>query len=124
MSKNQRVIRVFSVTPGDMLQRPAANRILRSGLMSDPGYGDLYVKINHDLKRVVGRCFVAQVNETSEAGPAEIMFGELLYNNVNKELHLQELYSSARASRNSQKCFEKFLQEAFLLKQSTCLSSL
>jgi hypothetical protein len=115
---------VFSVTPGDMLQRPAANRILRSGLMSDPGYGDLYVKINHDLKRVVGRCFVAQVNETSEAGPAEIMFGELLYNNVNKELHLQELYSSARASRNSQKCFEKFLQEAFLLKQSTCLSSL
>jgi hypothetical protein len=92
MSKNQRVIRVFSVTPGDMLQRPAANRILRSGLMSDPGYGDLYVKINHDLKRVVGRCFVAQVNETSEAGPAEIMFGELLYNNVNKELHLQELY--------------------------------
>jgi len=47
-----------------------------------------------------------------------------LYNNVNKELHLQELYSSARASRNSQKCFEKLLQEAFLLKQSTCLSSL
>jgi hypothetical protein len=31
--------------------------------MSDPGYGDLYVKINHDLKRVVGTCFVAQVNE-------------------------------------------------------------
>jgi len=31
-----------------------------------------------------------------------------LYNNVNKELHLQELYSSARASRNSQKCFEIF----------------
>jgi hypothetical protein len=60
--------------------------------MSDPGYGDLYVKINHDLKRVVGMCFVAQVNETSEAGPAEIMFGELLYNNVNKELHLQELH--------------------------------
>jgi hypothetical protein len=30
---------------------------------------------------------------------------KLLYNNVNKELHLQELYSSARASRNSQKCF-------------------
>jgi len=101
MSKNQRVIRVFSVTPGDMLQRPAANRILRSGLMSDPGYGDLYVKINHDLKRVVGTCFVAQVNETSEAGPAEIMFIhlllnyctmstvlELLYNNGNKELHL------------------------------------
>jgi len=29
-----------------------------------------------------------------------------LYNNGNKELHLQELYSSARASRNSQKCFE------------------
>jgi hypothetical protein len=47
-----------------------------------------------------------------------------LYNNVNKELHLQELYSSARASRNSQKCFEMFLYEAFLLKQSTCLSSL
>jgi len=33
---------------------------------------------------------------------------ELLYNNVNKELHLQELYSSVRASRNSQKCFGIF----------------
>jgi len=49
---------------------------------------------------------------------------ELLYNNVNKELHLQELHSSARASRNSQKCFEIFLHETFLLRQSTCLSSL
>jgi hypothetical protein len=34
---------------------------------------------------------------------------ERLYNNVNKELYLLELYSSARASRNSQKCFEIFL---------------
>jgi len=41
--------------------------------MSDPGYGDLYVKINHDLKRVVGTCFVAQGSEIPEAGPAEIM---------------------------------------------------
>jgi len=41
----QRVIRVFSVTPGDMLQRPAAYRQMRSGLMSDPGYGDHCVKI-------------------------------------------------------------------------------
>jgi len=26
--------------------------------MSDPGYGDLSVNVNHDLKRVVGMCFV------------------------------------------------------------------
>ena len=66
------MIRVFSVTPGDMLQRPAAYRQMWSGLMSDPGYGDLYVKINHDLKRVVGRCETAEkhiiknvINETN-----------------------------------------------------------
>ncbi len=39
--KRQRVVRVFSVTKGGMLQRPAAHRQMRSGLMSDPGYGDL-----------------------------------------------------------------------------------
>ena len=33
-----------------------------------------------DPKRVVVMCFVEQVNETPEAGPAEIVFGELLYN--------------------------------------------
>jgi hypothetical protein len=45
MPHKQRVIRVFSVTPGDMLQSPAAYRLIGSGLMSDPGYGDLYAKI-------------------------------------------------------------------------------
>jgi len=39
------VVQVLSVTPGDMLQRPAADRLLKSGLMSDPGYGDLCTKI-------------------------------------------------------------------------------
>jgi len=68
---NQRVIRVFSVTKGDMLQRPAAYRQMWSGLMSDPGYGDLSANVNHDLKRVVGKCFVVQGNETPEAGPAK-----------------------------------------------------
>ncbi|NLV62527.1 MAG: hypothetical protein GXY12_03910 [Clostridiaceae bacterium] len=33
-----------------------------------------------DPKRAVIMCFVEQVNETPEAGPAEIVFGELLYN--------------------------------------------
>jgi hypothetical protein len=42
---NQRVIRVFSVTMGGMLQRTAAYRQLGSGFMSDPGYGDLCAKI-------------------------------------------------------------------------------
>ena len=42
---NQRVIRVFSVTTGDMLQRTAAYRQLGSGFMSGPGYGDLCAKI-------------------------------------------------------------------------------
>ncbi|MDI9482045.1 MAG: hypothetical protein QM315_02545 [Bacillota bacterium] len=48
--------------------------------MSDPGYGDLCVINVQDLKRIIVMCFVAQVNETPEAGPAEIVFGELLYN--------------------------------------------
>ena len=64
---------MLSVTPGDMLQRPAANRLLRSGLMSDPVYGDLCVINVQDLKRVIGMCIVDQVNETPEAGPAEIL---------------------------------------------------
>ena len=59
------------------------------------------------------RALSPQEPETPEPGPAEIMpnilLPELLYNNVNKELHLQELYSSVRASRNSQKCFKIFL---------------
>jgi hypothetical protein len=37
-----------------------------------------------DLKRVIVMCFVAQVNETPEAGPAGIVFGELLYNSSSK----------------------------------------
>jgi hypothetical protein len=71
---NQRVIRVFSVTPGDMLQRPATIRQIWSGLMSDPEYGDLYAKIYTNPKRAVVMCFVAQGNETPEAGPAGIVF--------------------------------------------------
>jgi len=43
---------VLSVTTGNMLQRPAAYKLLWSGLMSDPGYGDLSVNANHDLKGV------------------------------------------------------------------------
>ncbi len=41
--------------------------------MSDPGYGDLCVINVQDLKRVIVMCFVEQVNETPEAGPAEIV---------------------------------------------------
>ena len=70
----QRVIRVFSVTQGDMLQRPATIRQIWSGLMSDPEYGDLCAKIYTNPKRVVVMCFVDQGNETPEAGPAEIMY--------------------------------------------------
>ena len=103
---------MISVTTGDTLQRPAAYRQLWSGLLSDPVYGDLCVKSVQERKRVGGMCFVAQGNETPESGPVEIMLyillPELLYNNVNKELHLLELYSSARASRNSQKCYKIF----------------
>jgi len=84
-----------------------------------PGIWRPLFKKNTGLKRVIVMCFVAQGNETPKAGPAGIVFGELLYNNGNKELHLQELYSSARASRNSQKCFEIFLYEAFLLNSSS-----
>jgi hypothetical protein len=40
-----------------------------SGLMSDPGYGDLCVINVQDLKRVIVMCFVEQVNETPEAKP-------------------------------------------------------
>ncbi len=81
--------------------------------MSDPGYGDLSVNVNHDPERVVGMCFVAPGtrntrNRTRENNVLNLLI-ELLYNNVNKKLHLQELYSSARASRNSQKCFKVFL---------------
>jgi len=50
---------MLSVTTGDMLQHPAAYRQLWSGLMSDPGYGDLFLKNEQDLERVVGTCFVA-----------------------------------------------------------------
>jgi len=39
------VIRAFSVTPGGMLQRPAAYRQIGSGLMSGPVYGDLSAEI-------------------------------------------------------------------------------
>jgi len=68
------VIRVLSVTPGDTLQRHAAHRQLWSGLMSGPGYGDLCAKNAQDLERLIVLCFVAQGNETPEAGPAEILF--------------------------------------------------
>jgi len=37
--------------------------------MSDPGYGDLSVKIKKILKRAIGMCFVTQGNETPEAKP-------------------------------------------------------
>jgi len=43
--------------------------------VSGPGYGDLSVEIKKDLKRAVGICFVAQVNETPEAGPAGTLSG-------------------------------------------------
>ncbi|HEY8499820.1 MAG TPA: hypothetical protein VIL89_04310 [Clostridia bacterium] len=36
---------MLSVTPGDMLQRPASYEQMWSGLMSGPGYGDLSAKI-------------------------------------------------------------------------------
>ena len=65
---------MFSVTQGDMLQRPATIRQIWSGLMSDPEYGDLYAKIYTNPKRAVVMCFVAQGNETPEAGPAGIVF--------------------------------------------------
>ena len=42
--------------------------------MSDPGYGDLCVIYVQDLKRVIVMCFVEQVNETPEAGPAGTMY--------------------------------------------------
>ena len=42
--------------------------------MSDPGYGDLCVINVQDLKRVIVMCFVEQVNETPEAGPAGTMY--------------------------------------------------
>jgi hypothetical protein len=41
--------------------------------MSNPGYGDLYVKIKQDLERVAGMCFVDLGNETPEPGPAKIV---------------------------------------------------
>jgi hypothetical protein len=47
--------------------------------MSDPEYGDHYLKNEQDLKRVVSMCFVAQGNETPEAGPAETVFRNYLY---------------------------------------------
>ena len=68
------MIRVISVMPGGMLQCPAAYRQMWSGLMSDPGYGDLCAKNAQDLERLIVLCFVAQGNETPEAGPAEILF--------------------------------------------------
>jgi len=78
--------------------------------MSDPGYGDLSVNINHDLKRVEWYALCRPRKRNTRAGTrgnsVQNLPFELLYNNVNKELHLQELHSSARASRNSQKCFE------------------
>jgi len=69
---------VLSVTTGDTLQRPAAYRQMWSGLMSNPGYGDLYVKIKQDLERVAGMCFVDLGNETPEPGPAGIIPNILL----------------------------------------------
>jgi hypothetical protein len=48
--------------------------------MSDPGYGDLCVINVQDLKRVIVMCFVEQVNETPEAGPAGIVFGNIPHN--------------------------------------------
>jgi hypothetical protein len=59
------LIRVLLVTTGGMLQRHAANRQIGSGLMSDPGYGDLNLKKEYDLKRVFGMCFVAPGNDYS-----------------------------------------------------------
>ena len=66
------MIRVLSVTMGDMLQQPAANRQMWNGLIIGPRYGDLSVKIKKDPKRVDSMCFAAQGNETPEAGPAGI----------------------------------------------------
>jgi hypothetical protein len=48
--------------------------------MSGPEYGDLCVINVQDLKRVIVMCFVAQVNETPEAGPVGIMFENCLTN--------------------------------------------
>ena len=78
--------------------------------MSDPGYGDPCVKTVQEQKRAVGCVLCRPRKRNTRARTREnmsnVLLSELLYNNVNKELHLQELYSSARASRNSQKCFE------------------
>jgi hypothetical protein len=74
----QRVIRVFSVAQCGMLQRPAAYRKMGSGLMSDPGYGDLPVRIKRTQSVLNGMCFVDLGNETPEAGPAGIMLGSSL----------------------------------------------
>jgi hypothetical protein len=52
--------------------------------MSDPGYGDLCVINVQDLKRVIVMCFVEQVNETPEAGPAENTRSRTRGNNVRK----------------------------------------
>src|SRR5690606_6370349 len=81
-------------------------------------------KLPPDIRYVLCRPSKRNTRSRTRGNNVRTLLSELLYNNVNKELHLQELYSSARASRNSQKCFEMFLYEAFLLKQSTCLSSL
>ena len=48
--------------------------------MSDPGYGDLCVINVQDLKRVIVMCFVEQVNETPEAGPAGTMYEKYFTN--------------------------------------------
>jgi len=45
IQNKQRVVRVFSVTTGDMLQRPTAYRQMWGGLMSGPEYGDLSAEI-------------------------------------------------------------------------------
>jgi len=82
---------VFSVTQGDMLQRPASYRQMWGGLMSDPGYGDLSAKIKKDLKAccLYVLCRTRKRNtrskaayppergsnaSTREAGPAGIVF--------------------------------------------------
>jgi len=64
---------VLSVTPGGMLQSPAAYKQRWSGIMSDPGYGDRCVKTVQEQKRAISMCFAAQGNETPGPGPAEIM---------------------------------------------------
>ena len=70
-------------------------------------------KLPPDIRYVLCQPSKRNTRSRTRGNNVRTLLSELLYNNVNKELHLQELYSSARASRNSQKCFEMFLYEAF-----------